>query len=46
MAGYSPRCPREEFVPEESRSGAYDDGPVSIGYGQRISQLYMAALMA
>ncbi len=38
--------PREEFVPEESRPGAYEDGPVSIGHGQTISQPYMAALMA
>lgn len=38
--------PREEFVPEGSRPLAYDDGPVSIGYGQTISQPYMAALMA
>ncbi len=38
--------PRELFVPEEYRDRAYDDAPVSIGYGQTISQPYMTALMA
>jgi protein-L-isoaspartate(D-aspartate) O-methyltransferase len=38
--------PREEFVPVESRVLAYNDAPVSIGYGQTISQPYMVALMA
>ena len=40
------QIPREEFVREDSRSIAYGDDPVSIGYGQTISQPYMAALMA
>jgi protein-L-isoaspartate(D-aspartate) O-methyltransferase len=38
--------PREEFVPLESRVEAYLDRPVSIGYGQTVSQPYMTALMA
>jgi protein-L-isoaspartate(D-aspartate) O-methyltransferase len=38
--------PREEFVPSELRVLAYRDDPVQIGYGQTISQPYMAALMA
>jgi protein-L-isoaspartate(D-aspartate) O-methyltransferase len=37
---------REDFVPAESRVMAYADDPVSIGYGQTISQPYMTALMA
>ena len=38
--------PREEFVPLESRVSACQDAPISIGYGQTISQPYMTALMA
>ena len=38
--------PREEFVPLEWRVAAYSDSPVTIGYGQTISQPYMTALMA
>jgi protein-L-isoaspartate(D-aspartate) O-methyltransferase len=38
--------PREEFVPLESRLGAYADNPIPIGQGQTISQPYMTALMA
>lgn len=37
---------REEFVPPESRSAAYDDSPLPIGAGQTISQPYIVALMA
>ena len=37
--------PREEFVLEDSRSAAYSDEPLGIGYGQTISQPYMTALM-
>jgi len=37
--------PRHAFVPEAERSHAYDDGPVSIGNGQTISQPYIVALM-
>jgi len=38
--------PRELFIAGEMRICAYDDGPVSIGHGQTISQPYMTALMA
>jgi len=38
--------PREEFVPTDARVFAYRDDPVSIGFGQTISQPYMTALMA
>ena len=38
--------PREEFVPHEVRILSYRDEPVSIGFGQTISQPYMTALMA
>lgn len=37
--------PRHEFVPEEFRYRAYDDGPLPIGWGQTISQPYIVALM-
>ncbi|UCF38993.1 MAG: protein-L-isoaspartate(D-aspartate) O-methyltransferase [Acidobacteriota bacterium] len=37
--------PRHHFVPEQSRSDAYRDCPLSIGYGQTISQPYMVASM-
>jgi len=37
--------PREIFVPERYRAWAYADEPLSIGYGQTISQPYMTALM-
>jgi protein-L-isoaspartate(D-aspartate) O-methyltransferase len=36
---------RHLFIPEESRSRAYTDGPVPIGYGQTISQPYIVAYM-
>lgn len=39
------RLPRELFVPEANRSMAYEDRPLSIGYGQTISQPYIIALM-
>ncbi len=39
------RVPRHEFVPEELRSRAYQDGPLPIGYGQTISQPFVVALM-
>ncbi len=38
--------PREAFVPDEQRIASYSDQPLSIGYGQTISQPYMVALMA
>ena len=37
--------PRHLFVPEGDRVRAYDDGPLSIGRGQTISQPYIVALM-
>lgn len=40
------RIPREEFVPEDDHWLAYGDEPIGIGYGQTISQPFMAALMA
>jgi protein-L-isoaspartate(D-aspartate) O-methyltransferase len=36
---------RHLFVPEDERARAYDDGPLSIGRGQTISQPYIVALM-
>jgi len=36
---------RHEFVPPGVRSFAYNDGPLSIGHGQTISQPYIVALM-
>ena len=38
--------PREEFVPDDLRGRAYDDGALSIGFGQTISQPYVVAFMA
>ena len=37
--------PRERFVPEAERARAYEDGPLSIGSGQTISQPYIVAFM-
>jgi len=37
--------PREAFVPEEYHYAAYDDRPLSIGFGQTISQPFIVALM-
>ena len=37
--------PREEFVPDEVRELAYEDGPLPIEAGQTISQPYIVALM-
>ncbi|HUL13369.1 MAG TPA: protein-L-isoaspartate(D-aspartate) O-methyltransferase [Methylococcaceae bacterium] len=39
------RVPRDEFVPSEAKAYAFYNGPVSIGYGQTISQPYIVALM-
>lgn len=39
------RIPREKFVPPEYQHQAYDDCPISIGYGQTISQPYTVAFM-
>jgi protein-L-isoaspartate(D-aspartate) O-methyltransferase len=37
--------PREEFVPQEARGEAYQDGPLPIGAKQTISQPYIVARM-
>ncbi len=37
--------PRHEFLPTLQQHRAYEDGPVSIGKGQTISQPYIVALM-
>jgi protein-L-isoaspartate(D-aspartate) O-methyltransferase len=37
--------PRHEFVAAAQRALAYDDRPLSVGYGQTISQPYMVAVM-
>ncbi|HFE63463.1 MAG TPA: protein-L-isoaspartate(D-aspartate) O-methyltransferase [Caldithrix sp.] len=37
--------PRHEFVPEYSRTKAYFDEPLPIGFGQTISQPYIVAYM-
>jgi len=38
------KVPREEFLPYESKSYAYIDSPISIGWGQTTSALHMTAL--
>jgi protein-L-isoaspartate(D-aspartate) O-methyltransferase len=40
------RVPREAFVDERDRKRAYLDMPVSIGFGQTMSQPFMVALIA
>jgi protein-L-isoaspartate(D-aspartate) O-methyltransferase len=37
--------PREQFVPEDLRSRAYDDRALPIGHGQTISQPFMVATL-
>lgn len=39
------RVPREAFVSPEQFDAAYDDRPLSIGFGQTISQPFIVALM-
>ncbi len=39
------KVPRELFVPPEQRGAAYSDRPLSIGWGQTISQPFMIAMM-
>lgn len=39
------KVPREEFVPEDLRSYAYEDRPLPIGYGQTISAPSIVAYM-
>ncbi len=38
--------PRHEFVPSKMRDFAYEDRPLSIGYGATISQPYIVAAMS
>jgi protein-L-isoaspartate(D-aspartate) O-methyltransferase len=37
--------PRDEFVPQDLKSYAFDNGPLPIGHNQTISQPYIVALM-
>jgi len=37
--------PRHEFIPKNMRDAAYFNRPLSIGYGQTISQPYIVAIM-
>jgi protein-L-isoaspartate(D-aspartate) O-methyltransferase len=39
------RVPRHRFVPAEHLDEAYDDHPITIGFGQTISQPYIVAFM-
>ena len=39
------KVPRHEFVPTQYRNESYYDCPLSIGFGQTISQPYIVALM-
>ena len=39
------KVPRHEFVPDDQRHYAYENRPLSIGYGQTISQPYIVAIM-
>jgi protein-L-isoaspartate(D-aspartate) O-methyltransferase len=39
------QVPREQFVPAELRSYAFENGPLPIGHRQTISQPYIVALM-
>ena len=39
------KVPREEFIPVDARTDAYEDGPLPIGYDQTISQPYIVAFM-
>lgn len=39
------KVPRQEFLPDDVKQLAYNNGPLPIGYGQTISQPYIVALM-
>ena len=39
------KVPREEFIPVDARTDAYEDGPLPIGHGQTISQPCIVAFM-
>jgi len=45
LAAFS-EVPREAFVDAENAQWAYEDSPLSIGYGQTISQPYVVAMTA
>jgi len=45
IAAVMGRVPRHAFVPPEMESFAYENHPLSIGYGQTISQPFIVALM-
>jgi protein-L-isoaspartate(D-aspartate) O-methyltransferase len=45
VLGAMARIPRELFVPESERGGAYCDAALPIGFGQTISQPFMVALI-
>ena len=45
VLGAMQHVPREAFVPEDQYYAAYEDRPLSIGFGQTISQPYIVALM-
>lgn len=40
------QVPRHDFLPEDLRYLAYENGPAPIGSGQTISQPYIVALMS
>jgi len=39
------KVPRERFLPEAAQAAAHEDRPVSIGFGQTISQPYIVGYM-
>ncbi len=39
------RVPRDAFVPQTGKTGAYENRPLPIGHGQTISQPFIVALM-
>ena len=45
VIGAMERVPREKFVLSECYNAAYDDNPLSIGFGQTISQPFIVAMM-
>jgi len=45
VIGAMKSVPRHKFVPDKYVTGAYEDNPLPIGYGQTISQPYVVAYM-
>jgi len=39
------KVPRDQFVPDDAKTMAFNNGPLPIGHGQTISQPYIVALM-